>query len=441
MSAVGSSQPTAPLPEQGSAGPNGDQEKWRIRIRKLLRALASLGPFALVFGTYSLVLDHLPEGWFSRGWLPYLFAVLAALCVGLALRAILQVEPIHHLLGRPDSSMGALLPLPRASSENDRGTFHEILDGTERQLLRFYRCRPRGGVVVCGWSQFYGDDVPPSAIGSSYGLRIAMALDVRDLTIDRHRVIESILSLQRSGGGWSASTQRDVGRPEVTAWVLGALIPAGLEAATREELVSTLEQMLDERRDPVGMRNTCVVTAAVSTLALFAPKSPRLPELVERLVQGTVGGAQAKPRWGAVLQDRLGHTSAPHTARAIVALHRAAAVLSNGRDLKQQAREAAEWLCEDLDLSGTEEQIRRPHQDEIDGLYVYHFTPAWVARALMLEGHDPMRSDPLRAAVQAVVRSQERGTWRWHDMEPIWMAYQGVSVLRDFGLRAKPSVY
>ncbi|MDQ7905999.1 hypothetical protein RB614_15915 [Phytohabitans sp. ZYX-F-186] len=421
-------------PEPGRSRP--DRAKWSDRLRLLLRALAGLGPFALTFSTYSLLLDHLPEEWFSQDWLRYVFAVVIALCAGLLLRLILQPKKI----GAGDLG-SAKVPEARQSVENDHGTLPEIFDGTRRRLLHDYRCRQRGDTEVCGWSQFYGDDVPPSAIGSSYGLRIAMALDVRDVTVERHRVIESILAMQRPGGGWSASNQREVGRPEVTAWVLGALVPAGLSRAVRQRLVGTLERMLDEERDPDGMRSTCVVTSAVSTLARFAPDSPLLPDLVDRLTRGTAGGDRDRPRWAATLGDKRSTGSVPHTARAIVALHRVAAVLPERRELSEQARAAAEWVCESFDLGIQDEQIRRKYNDEVDALLVYHFTPAWVARALLLEGHEPLRSTQLKEAVRAVVRSQERGIWRWRDREPIWMAYQGVSVLRDVALRARAPMY
>lgn len=144
----------------------------------------------------------------------------------------------------------------------------------------------------------------------------------------------------------------------------------------------------------------------------------------------------------ATLRARAGTESVPHTARAIVALHRAAAALPDRRDLRQLAGAAAEWLCEDVQLDLRSEQIRRTHNGESDVLVVNHFTPAWVARALMLEGQDPLTSEPLKEAVGAVVECQERGVWKWVDhREPIWMAYQGVSVLRDFGIRARASIY
>jgi len=439
MSVAGFEQPAIPPSTEPS---NGDQEKWFGRLRGLLRFLADLGPYALAFTTYSLFLDHVSDEWIPPDGLRYGVAIVTALFFGLALRQILQLETIQHFLGGAPNPVAAMLPRQRGSTENDHGSFYEILDGTHRRLLDRYRCEPRGEIQVCGWSQFYDEKVPPSAIGSSYGLRIAMALDVRDLKIDRHRVIQSILAMQRPGGGWSASNQREVGRPEVTAWVLGALAPAGLSAEERARLVETLEKLLDDKTDPVGMASTCVVATAVSALALFSPGSSRLPDLADRLADGPVGGTRERPRWSATLRAPVGTESVPHTARAIVALHRAAEVLSNGRDLKQLAGAAAGWLCESTDLAVQSEQIRRTHNGESDVLVVNHFTPAWVARALMLEGQDPLRSEPLRDAVGAVVERQERGVWKWVDhREPVWMAYQGVSVLRDFGIRARASIY
>jgi hypothetical protein len=52
------------------------------------------------------------------------------------------------------------------------------------------------------------------------------------------RVVETLWRLQMPTGGWSARTQSTVGRPEVTAWVLSALLQAGRD----EERVSTAVQ-------------------------------------------------------------------------------------------------------------------------------------------------------------------------------------------------------
>jgi len=433
----------SPASVQPSSGPGeGDQGVWLRRIRGVLAFLAKLGPYALAFTTYSLFLDHVSDKWITADWLRYALAGVTALCFGMASQLLLQLEIVKRALGGSSNAAATMLPVPRRSTENDRGTFFEILDGTQHQLLDRYRRERRGEMDLCGWSQFYGEKAGLSAIGSSYGLRIAMALDVRDPKIERHQVIQSILAMQRRGGGWSASNQRDIGRPEVTAWVLGALIPAGLSTEDRERLVGKLEALLDEKDDPVGMDNTCVVATAVSALALFAPHSPRLPDLANRLANGTAGGAGEIPRWSATLRAEAGRESVPHTARAVVALHRAAAAIPDRPKFKQLAKAAVGWLCDGAKLDVQSEEIRRAHDDGMDVLVVKHFTPAWVARALMLDGRDPLRSEPLKEAVGAVVEYQRKGVWTWVDhREPIWMAYQGVSVLRDFGIRARASIY
>ncbi|USA00180.1 hypothetical protein NCG97_04970 [Streptomyces lydicamycinicus] len=79
-------------------------------------------------------------------------------------------------------------------------------------------------------------------------------------------------------------------------------------------------------------------------------------------------------------------------------------------------------------------------------LSVRHFAAAWVARALMTDGARqvaaeevglPVWEAQLTAAVARVHGMQQGGVWRWDDGpmgHPVWMAYQGLSVLRRYAL-------
>ena len=406
---------------------------------KPLQALAALGPFALVFGTYSIAVDHLSDDWFAADWIRYIFAVFCALVVGLALRLLLQTGPAVRILHVAHPSAVSLLPGPPTHT-----TVHlaDMMDVVRQRLFKDYRIQRRNNVDVVGWSQFFGEDVPPSPIGSSYGLRIAMSLDIRDARINRRGVVDSILSQQRSGGGWASSSQRDKGRPEVTAWVLAVLPAAGLDARTVKQLVSTLEGMLHEGEDPVGMNSVTVVTTVVVTLATVAPQSAKLAELATLLADSAIpsSGNSESQAWAATLRNPQSHPSVPHTAQAVVALHHAADVLPiQSISLRRRAAEGTTWLLENFDLTFGEEQIRRPHLGDVDALYVGHFTAAWVARALMLDGRHLTDPEPLTKAVRAILAQQDRGVWKWRDREPIWMAYQGISVLQKYILEHRTS--
>jgi hypothetical protein len=427
-------------PKETTPGANGKIVSGKGRgpagwWRKPLQALAALGPFALVFGTYSIAVDHLSDDWFAADWIRYTFAVFCALVVGLALRLLLQTGPAVRFLSAANTSATSLLPGPPAPAAQTIVPLPAMIDVVRQRLFKDYRVQRRNNVDVVGWSQFFGEDVPPSPIGSSYGLRIAMSLDIRDSRINRRSVVDSILSQQRPGGGWASSSQRDKGRPEVTAWVLAVLPAAGLDAKTLEQLVSALEGMLDQGEDPVGMNSVTVVTTVVIALATIAPQSAKLAELATLLADSAIPspGNSESQAWAATLRNPQSHPSVPHTAQAVVALHHAADALPiQSISLRRRAAEGTTWLLENFDLAFDEEQIRRPHRGDVDALYVGHFTAAWVARALMLDGRHLTDPEPLTTAVRAILAHQEKGVWKWRDREPIWMAYQGISVLQRY---------
>ncbi|GED90204.1 hypothetical protein [Streptomyces sp. 6-11-2] len=414
-------------PDTSTPAAPGDTANTAQRIKA---ALVSLGPFSAALVAYKAVLDYvLPEDWFSVAVLRYLFAGLCALCIGLALRLAGQ-----RYAG--EASAPAPAPPPPGSAAP---SVRRVVDDSAHGVLAEFREVRHRGADLAGWSQYLNDHhVPPTAVGSSYGLRMITAFDIRDPRISRRRVIDSLLALQKPGGGWAASTQRDRGRPEITAWVLAAMFRGGLDNGTKAELVNLLERMLDPQEDPVGMNRTTVLTVAISTLAEVAPASPKLPWLARRLLDGAQReDDEAAPvaHWGENLHSAA--KSAAHTARAALALHRAAGVLADGAVYRNAARSGVRWLCAaDLDVRTTDEQLRRPVDDgTVDALLIGHFTAAWVARALMLPG-TPGCEEKLRGAVADILKNYKDGAWRWHDdTRPIWMTYQGTSTLRDFALR------
>ncbi len=137
----------------------------------------------------------------------------------------------------------------------------------------------------------------------------------------------------------------------------------------------------------------------------------------------------------------------------MVALDRAAGVL--GEDERQRAvrEEGLRWLLAGgaADLDNCQEEVRRPGSDDPlhqELLSVRHFAAAWVARALMTDGARRVAADgagataweaQLRGAVARVSGMQRGGVWRWEDGpmgHPVWMTYQGLSVLRRYALMA-----
>jgi hypothetical protein len=306
---------------------------------------------------------------------------------------------------------------------------------------------PELGLLV-GWPHFFDEPAEhrrPTAIGTAYGLKLALVLNGQDNRPDRSRLAETLWKLRRPDGGWAARTGTGAGRPEVSALVLGALSSSGFDAGHLAEAGSVLEEEVTPGLDPAAIERTYVVGAVIRGLLRSLPTSPRLAELRDVLVSGAAEDPAHENLacWSARLASRKGdapHPSAAHTAQAVVALVRAQQVLGAERRAQDVVEQAVRWLRARQDLANQTEQIRRFVRDgqPWETLTVRHFTAAWAARALLLvpaaerSGADPL----LDAAVRQVWAARRDGFWEWDDGErPLWMSYQGACVLRDYAMR------
>jgi hypothetical protein len=409
-------------------------------FRRVVDALVAVGPFAAVLTAYGLIFDNLPDRWFTYLAIKYIFSGVAALAIGLALRLAAQYLSPRHIPEAPVPVQSELSPPGRRKIDNSdtpSPSPYTILAETAAALEADFREGQHNGATIYGWSQYIEDTVPPSAIGTSYGLRLALALDLRNHKIGYSRIVASLLTLQRPGGGWAASTQRDVARPEITALVLPAALRAGLDRDVAAELIRMLERMTTAP-DAVAFNRTSVIATLVATLADIAPQSEELPRLARLLgAAAHAEGDRGNVYWGERLNDHANGT-VPHTARAVVALKKAARVMVGAADLNATANAGINWLGRsEIEFTNTDEQLRRPVSGGVvDALFIGHFSAAWTARALMAADHLDINTLALRRSMTAVLESQDHGVWHWHDgSRPIWMTYQGASVLRDYLLR------
>jgi hypothetical protein len=448
---VTSDSRTLPTPADPSNGSSRreplDDEPDHRGLRRLVQEAVKLGPFAFVLGSYGILADYLPEDWFGEAWVLHAFAVTCAIVVGLVGWRITQIRAIRRLAGDVTVTRSPRAPVPRRPSD-PMPSVHEILEGARRQLVEDCHDGRAGDTSILGWAQFFGDDRGPGAVGTSYGIRLMLALEVSDARIDRRRLVDTLLALQRAGGGWSGRSQRDVARPEVTSWVLQAAVRLGLEPTVRSALVTKLVEITEPGRDRVGMEHTTVLTAAIATLAEVEPGSPRLAQLLRTLVDTAVVADDGRERVAAWPEwPRRGSSpSTAHTARAVVALHRAANAISPETNaelrLQHMSDAGVRWLVRHADLDPVDERLRRGDRRvsiDVDELIVLHFTAAWVTRALLCISTplDGPTHELLHRAVQHVVSAQRDGVWRWRDSEPrpVWMTYQGVQALRAYALR------
>jgi hypothetical protein len=321
----------------------------------------------------------------------------------------------------------------------------DLFDASRDALLGAMVAAGSGNDELLGWQHFFHEagqrGERPTAIGTCYGLKSMLLLGVMDARFRQPRVVETLWRLQMPTGGWSARTQSTVGRPEVTAWVLSALLQAGRD----EERVSTAVQrcieLLDPVADPVGWERTSVVATTLSFLARMAPPTPFSGRLRERLLSGMIRDPEHGLRcWGERLlagtsEERV-IPSVPHTARAIIAL-RHTDHTDHGTD--RAIDEAVRWLITRHDLANQTEHMRRDLPEfRRESLVVKHFTAAWVARALRAVEEDRYEGsgELLGEAVERVYHAQRDGIWEWDNKEqPIWMTYQGIVTLRLRALR------
>ncbi|WP_330302070.1 MULTISPECIES: hypothetical protein [unclassified Streptomyces] len=259
-----------------------------------------------------------------------------AMCAGLSTGIIVRLAA---LVARHRSEQRAT-PEPGQQTAPFVG-LSRLVDGTTAALLA--SCStvddPERGRLT-GWSHFLEEGEagePPTAIGTAYGLHTVLTLGATDGRLAPSELVETLWRLRLPDGGWAARTGAGVGRPEVTALVVGVQCRQSREQGVRWLL--------------------------------------------------TAGS----------LDNRVEHV---------------------GRSLA-------------------------PPQRGHDHAVMRHFTAAWVARALLstpagyLTGDaesEQRRVDRLEASLAAVWRSQRDGVWGWEDdryLRPIWMTYQGLSVLRS----------
>jgi hypothetical protein len=102
------------------------------------------------------------------------------------------------------------------------------------------------------------------------------------------------------------------------------------------------------------------------------------------------------------------------------------------------------WLLQYGDLSHASEVIDRPLHgsgDNLEKVYVRHFTAAWVVKALVAVGI-PATHRSVRNAVAQIWKSysdDEACLWRWGNGDlPIWMTFDAVDALRLANLAIPP---
>jgi Trypsin-like peptidase domain len=379
-------------------------------------------------------------------------AVPSGLIPGYAAGGNLIATRIKDLIDRlPEVAVALREPLEARSRGRDLGAARASNALTVSQacgrMLRETLVRvhdPDLGTLT-GWPHFFNEPPEhrrPTAIGTAYGLKLALLLGDRDSGIDRSALAATLWRLRRKDGGWAARTGSGFSRPEVSALVLGALAACGFDPDKLADAGEAFEQALPPAVDPALVDRTYLLSAVMRGLARAFPHSPTLARLRETLLTGAIhdGDLLCWPQQLHADDGRRQTPSAASTAQAIIALVRADQVLGQDTRSKSALDQAVQWLVARKVLANDHEQIRRFVADgqpwELGA--VRHFTAAWVARALLAAPGDSQDTEALlEDAARRVWRSYREGCWEWDNGErPLWMAYQGAYVVRDFAMRA-----
>jgi hypothetical protein len=421
------------------------QRAFSNRSSAWLRKLSVFAPLAAAYASFQAVLSSLPPS-LSYDDIHYLLAVVSGLAAG----GIVGCAMLLTRKTRPQSGAAALLPAPEQQLDKRTPSAQGIdIPGTSRMCFQTLLDTlvsfddPVLGRLT-GWPHFLhearaGDR--PTAFGTAYGLKLTLALGSQDGRLDRASLADTLWKLRRSDGGWASRTQGDVGRPEVTGIILGALAAAGSDYARLTEAAAVFESMLAPRTDPTAISSTFVVASVIRELVRIRPSSPRIAELRAILLDGTI---QAPTRdnlvcWSARLDKGRSQAPSPaHTALAVVALARARQVCGDDNQSRLAVAQAVRWLTLSRNLENQTEQIRRVvTPDRREPLTVNLFTAAWIARALMAaDASDGTEAGSLLdEAIKKIIGMQRNGIWEWADgSQPIWMSYQGISTLQAFAL-------
>jgi len=276
---------------------------------------------------------------------------------------------------------------------------------------------------------------PVTALSTSYGMRAMLLLEgslAPDL-IPVARYLGKPASAQR---GYAARTQV-APRPEVTAAVLDTLHRIDGMADFTPQLAAMKKQLREfEKTRPFIL--TGLLEASVQL--------GRDPGLTQSLIEDLLAARRSYGSlllWPEKAERGLADpvASVAHTARAVRALAQAQAAQAATQEppdatVSEAIEAAATWLAGQQDLSNASEIIDRQLDDRVEQVYVRHFTPAWVVKALVSVGL-PASHPSVSAAVARIWNdySHDAALWSWSNGDlPVWMTLDAVDALHAAAL-------
>jgi hypothetical protein len=183
------------------------------------------------------------------------------------------------------------------------------------------------------------------------------------------------------------------------------------------------------------------MTTVLETVLDLRPDSPLATDLIRSLLDARhVHDPDGRQLWSQKAEPELvsPDPSVAHTARAVCVLARAQTMGMVGETLAGEVQDAVaialDWLLSrsGSDLDNTSENVERTVDGRTEVLYLRHFTPSWVLRAVLLAGERPTHPTALDA-LDHMWRyySDGHSLWRWETGDlPVWMTFDAVAALR-----------
>ncbi len=287
--------------------------------------------------------------------------------------------------------------------------------------------------IPSGWQHDLRE--PPgeaTAVSTAYGLR-AMLLLEDGLAADLIPVAQSLRKMVLPGGGYASRGQTGP-RAESTAVVLNAL----RRIAATDDFGAYIGRMESDLGDFEKSR-PFILTTMLETSLLLGPKSRLVKVLVDSLL-----AARRKyddlQLWPEKSEDEpiRTHPSVAHTARAVRVLADVQATRPDSQ-VQEALDQAVAWLIGQRDLHNTYEFIERRLHDGTESVHTWHFTAAWVVKALVSAGI-PATCPSVSNAVTRIWSSYTAADhpdrvgaslWQRDNSDlPIWMTFDAIEALR-----------
>jgi transcriptional regulator with XRE-family HTH domain len=303
--------------------------------------------------------------------------------------------------------------------------------------LEEYLHRAEDGTPL-GWCQNLQMRRPATPVSTAWGIK-ALLLIEEAFKADLGPLGAELQREANSDGGWGATSQAR-SRPETIAVVVDALVR--VDPTTD---VSAPLDLLEERLDQISWQRPFILSTVLETLLDLRPES----ELTARMFRGLLDtrqpfGADDLLLWSEKDEPDLvaPEASVVHTARAVCVLARARSVgaipEAMGGEVRDAVGVAVDWLLTQTRFENLGEQILRMVGDQADVIFLRHFTPPLVARALLLAGERASSPTVTQALSQMWAHyDSQHSLWRWRNGDlPIWMTFDAIAALRLAALAA-----